>query len=81
MGFIQHDDGIRAAEGIDPTLPLQHTVHHVFDPRLETGTIFEPDGVPTSWPRRQPTSSATCFATDMAATRRGWVQPIRPRSA
>lgn len=34
----------------------------------------------TSWPRRQPNSSATRFATDMAATRRGWVQPILPRT-
>jgi hypothetical protein len=36
---------------------------------------------PTSSPRRQPTSSATRLATDVAATRRGWVHPILPRSA
>lgn len=33
----------------------------------------------TSWPRRQPYSSDTLLATDMAATRRGCVQPIFPR--
>lgn len=31
--------------------------------------------LPTSLPSLQPTSSATRFATLMAATRRGWVQP------
>eukprot|EP00160_Parvularia_atlantis_P013027 Unigene2682_Nuclearia_a/m.8299 Unigene2682_Nuclearia_a/g.8299 ORF Unigene2682_Nuclearia_a/g.8299 Unigene2682_Nuclearia_a/m.8299 type:complete len:460 (-) Unigene2682_Nuclearia_a:363-1742(-) len=36
---------------------------------------------PTSWPRRQPNSSATRLATDMAATRRGCVHPILPLSA
>lgn len=36
---------------------------------------------PTSCPRRHPTSSATRLATDMAATRRGCVQPILSRSA
>lgn len=30
---------------------------------------------PTSWPNLVPTSSATRAATDMAATRLGWVQP------
>mmetsp|Transcript_752 Transcript_752/g.2446 ORF Transcript_752/g.2446 Transcript_752/m.2446 type:complete len:231 (-) Transcript_752:1225-1917(-) len=33
---------------------------------------------PTSSPRRQPNSSATRFATDIAATRRGCVHPILP---
>mmetsp|Transcript_20449 Transcript_20449/g.57994 ORF Transcript_20449/g.57994 Transcript_20449/m.57994 type:complete len:352 (+) Transcript_20449:1467-2522(+) len=33
---------------------------------------------PTSWPRSQPNSSATRLATDIAATRRGCVQPIIP---
>ena len=33
---------------------------------------------PTSSPSRHPTSSATRLATDMAATRRGWVHPTRP---
>jgi len=32
----------------------------------------------TSWPRRQPNSSETRLATDIAATRLGWVQPILP---
>ena len=32
----------------------------------------------TSWPSRQPNSSDTRLATDIAATRRGWVQPILP---
>ena len=36
---------------------------------------------PTSSPSRHPTSSATRLATDVAATRRGCVQPILPRSA
>lgn len=39
-------------------------------------TVTEPF---TSWPRRQPYSSDTLLATDMAATRRGCVQPIFPR--
>ena len=33
---------------------------------------------PTSWPKSQPNSSATRFATDIAATLRGCVQPIMP---
>mmetsp|Transcript_85 Transcript_85/g.190 ORF Transcript_85/g.190 Transcript_85/m.190 type:complete len:439 (+) Transcript_85:1603-2919(+) len=33
---------------------------------------------PTSSPSRHPNSSATRFATDMAATRRGCVHPMRP---
>ena len=32
----------------------------------------------TSCPMRHPNSSETRLATDMAATRRGWVHPIRP---
>jgi hypothetical protein len=36
---------------------------------------------PTSCPNLHPTSSATRFATDIAATRRGCVHPIRPLSA
>ena len=34
---------------------------------------------PTSCPKSQPNSSATRFATLIAATRRGCVQPIMPR--
>lgn len=35
-------------------------------------------GVHTSVPSRQPNSSETLLATDMAATLLGWVQPILP---
>uniref|UniRef100_A0A0K2THR0 Uncharacterized protein n=1 Tax=Lepeophtheirus salmonis TaxID=72036 RepID=A0A0K2THR0_LEPSM len=33
---------------------------------------------PTSWPSKQPNSSATRLDTDIAATRRGCVHPILP---
>ena len=36
---------------------------------------------PTSCPTFTPISSATRAATDMAATRRGWVQPMHPSFA
>ena len=48
---------------------------------------FVPHGIrPSSPPRTRsrtlhPISAATRAATDIAATRRGWVHPMRPRSA
>jgi len=72
MPFLPPNQQHQSTEGMDKEQLLWHYSQTSF---VQSSNLM---AYPTSSPRLTPISSDTRLATDMAATRRGWVQPIMP---